>query len=97
MHAQTARRATNGRRVEPRRLDEHVLRLLGDHRVEAAHHSGDGDGLCGVGDDEILLGELAFHPVERLNDLAFIGKPNNDLVAFEQVEIEGVRGMAEFP
>ncbi len=88
MHAETARRATNGRRIEPGRFDEHVFCLLRDHRVEAAHHSGDGDGLCSVGNDEILPGEFAFHSVQRLDDLAFIGKPNNDLVAFEQVEIE---------
>ena len=97
VHAEPLRSATNRGRIEPGGLDEHVLGLLGDHRVEAAHHSGDSDGLRGVGDDEILLGELAFDSVEGLDDLAFIGAPNNDLAAFEQVEIESVRGMAELP
>ncbi len=97
VHAQTACRAANAGWIEPGRLDQHVLGLLGDHRVEAAHDAGNGDGLYGISDNEILAGELSLDAVESLDDLAFASQPHDDLAAFEQVEVEGVGGMAEFP
>jgi len=65
-----------GRR--PCRLDEHVLRPLGDHGVEAAHDTGQRHRLLFVSDDEVPGRELAVHAVERLEHLAFAGAPDDD-------------------
>src|SRR5207302_10750377 len=51
MHPVATRSAADARRLEPRRLDKNIFRLLRDHGVEAAHHSGQGDSLLGIGDD----------------------------------------------
>ena len=96
VHAVALGHAAHRRRIEPRRLDQHVLRLLGDHRVEAAHHARQRDRLLRVGDDQVVGRELAIDAVERLQDFAFAGAAHDDRAAFQQVEIEGVRGMAEF-
>ena len=95
VHAVALGHAADRRRIEPRRLDQHVLRLLGDHGVEAAHHAGERDRLLGVGDDQVVGRELALDAVERLQDFAFARAAHDDRAAFQQVEIEGVRGMAE--
>ena len=95
VHAVALGHAADRRRVEPRRLDQHVLRLLGDHGVEAAHHAGQRDRLLRVGDDQVVGRELAVDAVERLQHFAFARAAHDDRAAFQQVEIEGVRGMAE--
>ena len=64
VHAEAARGAANGGRIEPRGFDEHVARGVGNHRGFAAHHSGNGHGLDGVGDDEVFGQQLALDAVE---------------------------------
>ena len=96
VHAVPLGHAADGRRIEPCRLDQHVLRLLGDHRVEAAHDAGQRDRLLRVGDDQVVGRELAIDAVERLQHFAIAGAAHDDRAAFQQVEIEGVRGMSEF-
>ena len=95
VHAVALGHAANRRRIEPRRLDEHVLRLLGDHRVEAAHHARQRDRLLRVGNDEVVGRELAVNAVERLQHFTFARAAHDDGAAFQQVEIEGVRRMAK--
>ena len=40
--------------IEPRRLDEYILRFRRDHRVPAAHHAGQAQRLLVIGDDQIV-------------------------------------------
>ncbi len=87
--------AAHRRRVEPCRLDEHVLRPLGDHGIEAAHHACQRHRLVPVGNDEVISREPAFDAVEGLEHFAFAGTAHDDGAAFQQVEIEDVRGMAK--
>ncbi len=74
VHAVTLGHAANRRRIEPRRLDQHVLRLLGDHGVEAAHDARQRDRLLGVGDDQVVGREFAIDAVERLQHFAVRGR-----------------------
>ena len=84
-------------RVPPGGFDQDVLRLLGDHRVEAAHHPGEADRLFGVGNDEIFGGELALHAIQRLQRFSGSSFANDEPSSFEQIEIEHVRGLAALP
>src|SRR5579883_40823 len=79
VHAEPSCRAAHSCRIKPSGLDEHVLRLLGDHRVEAAHDAGDSDGLYRIGDHKILRGQLSFDAVERLQRFLFASEPHHDL------------------
>ena len=97
VNAVPLRHAAHGDRIPPRRLDQDVFRLLRDHRVEAAHHARQPDGLFGVRDDEIFGGELAFDSIERLERLAGSRFADDELSALEQIEIENVRRLAAFP
>ena len=54
-------------------------------------------GFIAVGDDQIFGRELAVNSVESLERFAVARATNDDLAAFEQVEIERVRGMAHLP
>ncbi len=51
MNAVAFRHAAHRDRVPPRGFDQDVLRALGDHRVEAAHHAGEADRLFRIGND----------------------------------------------
>ena len=96
VHAQAARSAAHAGRIEPGRLNQHVLRAVGNHRRLAAHDSGDGHGLDGVGDDEVFGRQLALHAIERDDGLARLGAAHNDLAALEFVQVKGVRRLADF-
>ena len=96
VHAVTFGHAADGCRIEPRRLDQDALRRLGDHRIEAAHDAGERDGLFGIRDDEVFGSELALDAIQRLQDFAITRAADDDCATFQQVEIEGVRRMAEF-
>ena len=63
--------------------------------VEAAHHASQRDRLLRVGDDEVFGRELAVNAVERLQNFAFARAAHDDRAALQQIEIEGVRGMAK--
>ena len=97
VNAVALRHAPHRDRIPPCRLDQDVLRLLGDHRVEAAHHSGEADRLFGVGHDQIFGRELALDAIERLQRFAGACLANDQPPAFEQIEIENVGRLAAFP
>ena len=84
-------------RVPPRGFDQDVLRALGDHRVEAAHHTSQPHWLFRIGHDEVIGGELALHVIQSLQGFAVLGTAYDQPAAFEQVEIEHVRGFAALP
>ena len=93
VEAVAARGAADGDRVKPGGFDEDVLRVGGDHRVPAAHDSGEAEGLCFVGNDEVFGIEGALDAVEGLELFAFLGAAHDD-AALDLVEVEGVRGLA---
>ncbi len=88
-----ARRGANAGGVEPRRLDEDVLRLRRDHGVVPAHHAGKRDGLRVVGDDEVVGSQRARAAVEQAQLLAR-GRPPHGDATLDLVQVEGMRGMA---
>ena len=71
--------------------------LLGDHGVEAAHDARQRDRLFRVGDDQVFGRELALHAIQRFQRFASLRPPNDHAAAFEQIEIEDVRGFAPLP
>ena len=93
MQAVTPRGLPHRHGIEPRRLDEHIFRLGRNHRVPAAHHSGQAQSLVVIGDDQIVGVEHALHAIQRLQPFALARPAHND-AALELVEIEGVRGLA---
>ena len=95
VHAVTARGAADGGRIEPGGFDEHVAGFFRDHGIEAAHDAGQRDRLDGVGDDEVVGMEDVVHAVERLQLFARPRAADDDLAAFQQVEIEAVGGVAD--
>ncbi len=96
MHAKAAGGAANRRRIEPGRLDEHVAGGVRDHRRLAAHDSSQRHRFHGVGDHKVFWRERALHAVESDQRLPVTGTAHDDLAALEFVEIEGVRGLADF-
>src|SRR5260370_31147439 len=95
MHAVAARRLANAGRVEPGRLDQNVLGLLGDHRVEAAHYAGECYRLFSVGDDQVFGVQSAFDAIKRLQTLSGTGPAPDDRATLQQVKIKGVRRMPQ--
>ena len=92
--AQGPRRPPDRHRVEARRLDQHVRRLRVDLGVEAPHHPGQADRALGVGDDQHLGGQLVRLVVDRRQRLARAAPADDDLAAFEAVEVVGVQRLA---
>ena len=84
-------------RIPPCGFDQDILSLLGDHGVEAAHHTGQPHRLPRVGNDEVFGGELALHAIQRLQRLARASLANDQTPPFEQIEIEHVRRFAALP
>ena len=84
-------------RVPPRGFDQDVLRFLRDHGVEAAHHSSQSHRLFRVGNDEIFDGKLALHAIQSFQRFAGLGAANDQPAAFEQIEVEHMRGLATLP
>ena len=80
------------RRIEPRGLDQDVLRLRRDHRLPAAHHAGQTKRLALIGHNHVLGIERPLHAVERLQLLSGTRPPHHDR-AFHPIQIEGVGGM----
>src|SRR5208337_281579 len=97
MNAVTLRHTPHGDRIPPSGFDQDVLRALGDHRIEAAHYASQADRLSRVGHDQIFGGELTLHTIQSLESFAVHGAAYDQPAAFEQIEIEDVRGLATFP
>ena len=85
----------NPDRLEVRRLEEHVRRLLRHLGVEPAHDPGEGDCALGVRDHEVGRVELSRIAVEGRELLAVPRTANDDAPAGERVEIEDVQWIAE--
>src|SRR5208337_4754237 len=97
VNAVPLRHAAHGDWVPPRGFDQDVFRTLGDHRIEAAHHASEPDGLSRVGYDQVFGGELTLDAIESLESFAVPGAAYDQPAAFEQIEIEYVRGLATLP
>src|ERR1700687_1701420 len=97
MNAVPLRHPAHRDRIPPRGFDQDVFRFLSDHRVKAAHYAGQSHRLFRVGNDEIFSRKLVLHAVQSLQRFASAGTANDQPAAFEQVEIEHVRGLATLP
>ena len=97
VNAVALRHTAHRNRVPPRGFDENIFRLLGDHGVEAAHHTGQPHRLPRVGNDEVFGGELALHAIQRLQRLARASLANDQTPSFEEIKIEHVRRFAALP
>src|SRR6266404_3234074 len=84
-------------RIEPGRLNEDIRRLFSDHRVEAAHYSGQSYGLACVRDDQIFGREFAVNAVKGFQSFAIARPADDDFPTFEQVKIKGMRRMPHLP
>src|SRR6185295_71349 len=93
VHPECTRSVSNRRRVEVSAFDQDVGRSFVDFGVRAAHHPGNGDRTIRVGDDQHLWGKLSLEAVERRNTLARPRTPNDDAMAVQQIQIEGVSGL----
>ncbi len=83
MNAVPLRHAAHRDWVPPRGFDQDVCRSLRDHRVEAAHYTGQPHRLFRVRYDEIFGGKLALHAVERLKGFAGTSFANHQSPPFE--------------
>ena len=93
MQAVAAGTAAHGGGIEPGGFDEDVFCFGSDHRVPAAHDSGEAEGFGVVGDDEIVGIEGALDSIEGTEFFA-LARAADDDAAFDLVEIEGVGGLA---
>src|SRR5256885_12184282 len=89
--------APDGDRIPPCGFNQDIPRLLSDHRVEAAHDTGEGNWFLRVGYDEIFGRELAVDTVESFQSLASAGLADDQLASFKQIEIENVGGLSTLP
>ena len=92
-----ARTLSDRRRIEPRGLDQDVLRLLRDHGVESAYDSGECDRLHCVRDDQIFRRKFALDSIQRFQSLATERTAHQNLAAFEQIKIEDMGRMSHLP
>src|SRR5260370_4873841 len=97
VNAVPLRHPAHGGRVPPGGFDQDILRLLGDHGVEAAHRAGQSHRFFCVGNDEIFAGKLALYAVQSLQRFAGPSFANHQAASFEQIEIENVGGLATLP
>ena len=94
--AQVFRRPASSHRFEPGRLEQDVLGAQADLRRRPAQDAGQGHRALGVGDDEMMRLQGARDAVEGGDFLARLGGPHHDALLGQGVEVEGVRGVAEF-
>ena len=88
------RRAQDAERLEVRRFEEHLGRVVGDLAVRAAHDRGQRDRLLAVRDEEIVGLESPQSPVERAQLLAGVRATNDDASTGELRPVEGVQRAA---
>ena len=91
------RTLAHGQRIPPRRLDQNIPRLLGDHRVVPAHHSGKRDRLLRISHNQIFRSKRALHAIERLQLLTIFSFSNDELSALKQIHVKHVRRLADLP
>ncbi len=84
-------------RVPPRRFNQNIPRLVGNHRVEPAHDPCKPHGLLRVGDHQIFGSKRAFYTVQCLQLLSVLSFSNDELATLKQVHIENMRWLAHLP
>ena len=92
---QPPRGAQHRQRVEVRRLEQEVRRLVAHLAVLAAHDPGDRDGPLRVGDHEVGRRELALVAVERADLLPRLRAADDDPALREERAVERVQRRAE--
>ena len=97
MQPMPPRHLPNRNRIPPSRLDQDVSRLIRNHGVEATHDAGQGQRFSCIGDDQVFGGELAIDTVQGFELLAIACAADDELAAFEQVEVKDVCRFAHFP
>ena len=63
------RHLAHDRGIPPRRLDEDIPRLLGDHRVITAHYASQSHRPLRIADGKVFRSELALDAIDELDDL----------------------------
>ena len=84
--------AADGCRIEPRSFHQNIFCFSGDHRVPAAHHSGQGEGFLLVGHHQVFGIEHTLDSIQRAEFFAAAGAAQDD-AAFQLVAIEDVGGL----
>ena len=69
-NAQTFGGAANRQRIEMGALDEHVPRVAGNFRIQAAHDAGEGNRAFAVADQQIILFQRVLFFIQRLKPLS---------------------------
>ena len=87
--------AAGGDGLKPSRFEQDVAGGEADLGVGAAHDAGQRHGAAGVGDEQVVRLERALDAVERGELFARLGAADDDAAVAEQVEVEGVGGVAE--
>ena len=95
-HAKLFRRAAHAGAVKARRFKDDGSRILHDAAVFAAHHTGHGDGLFRIRNDEHILSERALHAVERGNLLAVFRTADDHAPTLEIAQVKGMHRLAVF-
>src|ERR1051326_2735334 len=95
LDAEAARGAADDRGLEPRALEEDVLRRRGDLALRAADDAAEADGFVGVGDDAGVLVKLAHFVVEAAHRFAGLAFADDDRIALQAIEVEGMQRVAE--
>ena len=85
-----------GDRVEPGAFEQHRLRAAGYSRLLAPHDAGQGHRPFGVGDDQSVFGKFPLLFVECAQGFAVPRPPHDDFLLPQTVEVEGMKGMAQF-
>ena len=91
---QAPSRPADRNRVEPGALERHAPRAARHFRVCAAHDSGHGLRARGVGNHQHVVRQRACGAVQRGDGFAGASAADPQLAAAEEVEVEGVHGMA---
>ena len=88
-------RAQDPERLEVRRLEEHLARVLRDLAVLAAHDRRERDGALAVGDEQVVRVEAAERPVERAELLAGARATDDDAAVASFVRSNAWSGLPQ--
>ena len=86
----------DGSAVEAGGLKDDGGGVVHNAAVLAAHDAGNGYGLLGVSDNQLLAGEGAVHAVQGSDGLAVLGQAHADLALFDVAQVKGMHGLAVF-
>ena len=87
-------------RVKIRRLEQHILRRVVNLCIEPAHHASQRDALFGIGNEQMIFGQLMLGFVERGEFFAGSCAPHHHrwfaIRLGQQMQIKGVQRLAGF-